>query len=50
MTVSSANFITFAFLKQAGKSLKLIKNNRGPKIDPCGMPHVTGLPAETSLS
>ena len=39
--VSSANFIVFNKLEAPGRSFAYIKNNSGPRIDPCGTPHVT---------
>ena len=38
--VSSANILEEAVLRQLGKSLTYIKNKRGPKLLPCGSPHV----------
>ena len=39
--VSSANIIVFNKLEALGRSFAYIKNNSGPRIDPCGAPHVT---------
>ena len=39
--VSSANITVFSTLEALGRSLTDIKNNIGPRIDPCGTPHVT---------
>ena len=50
ITVSSANLITFECTRHSEKSLKLIKNKSGPKMDPCGTPHVTGFFCDSSLS
>ena len=39
--VSSANIIIFNKLEALGRPFIYIKNNSGPRIDPCGNPHVT---------
>ena len=39
--VSSANIIVFNKLESLARSFMYIKNNSGPRIDPCGTPHVT---------
>ena len=38
--VSSANIIVFGGLGGTGGSFAYIKSNSGPRIDPCGTPHV----------
>ena len=38
--VSSANNIGIVCLQMEHKSLLLIKNSKGPSIDPCGTPHL----------
>ena len=38
----SLNSATLLNLVQSGKSLMYNKNKRGPIIDPCGTPEVTG--------
>ena len=38
--VSSANILGEALSRQLGKSFMYIKNNRGPKLLPCGTPQV----------
>ena len=38
--VSSANRMNFNILEEKHKSFTYIKNNNGPKMDPCGTPHV----------
>ena len=44
--VSSANKIGINHLETDGKSLIKIKNNSGPKIDPCGTPHLICLQSD----
>ena len=39
--VSSANIIVFSKLEALGRSFTYIKDNSGPRINPCGTPHVT---------
>ena len=39
--VSSANIIVFNKLEALGRSFTYIKSSSGPRIDPCGTPHVT---------
>ena len=41
--VSSANNRGFVFDKHWGKSLIYNKKNNGPKIEPCGTPHLIAL-------
>ena len=38
--VSSTNILGEALSRQLGKSFMYIKNNRGPKLRPCGTPQV----------
>jgi hypothetical protein len=38
--VSSANNRGFVFDRHWGKSLMYNKKNNGPKIEPCGTPHL----------
>ena len=38
--VLSANIIVFNKLEALWRSFTYIKNNSGPRIDPCGTPHV----------
>ena len=38
---SSANITVFEKLKAVGRLLMYIKDNSGPRIDPCGTPLVT---------
>ena len=40
MQVSSAYKFEAISLNDCGKSLKKIKRSRGPRIEPCGTPHV----------
>ena len=40
----------FAEKGNDGKSLIYIRNRRGPKIDPCGTPEVTGKNSEEEFS
>jgi hypothetical protein len=40
LLVSSANILGQALPRQLGKSFMYIKNNRGPKLLPCGTPQV----------
>ena len=40
--VSSANRWNVSKLEVLGKSFSYNKNKRGPRIDPCGAPQVTG--------
>ena len=40
--VSSANVLDTNYRGQAGRSLIQIRNNRGPRIEPCGTSQVTG--------
>ena len=42
--VSSANNRGFVFVRHWGKSLMHNKNNNGPKIEPCGTPHLIAFP------
>ena len=42
MLVSSANIIYCNKSDTLIKSLTWIKNKSGPKMDPCGTPHVNG--------
>ena len=39
--VSSANIILFSKLEALWRSFTFIKNNSGPRIDPCGTLHGT---------
>ena len=39
--VSSAKRQNLSFLQTAGKSLMKMRNNSGPKTEPCGTPHIT---------
>ena len=38
--MSSANVLIFAFSKHLGMSLIYIKNRSGPRVEPCGTPHL----------
>ena len=38
--VSSANIRGFVLFRRRGRSLMYSKKNSGPKIEPCGTPHV----------
>ena len=40
--VSSANVLGTNYIGQAGRSLIQIRNNGGPRIEPCGTSQVTG--------
>ena len=40
MLVSSAKRKKFNFLETVGRSLMKIRNNNGPRTEPCGTPHV----------
>ena len=46
--VSSVNMDGVALLKTDGRSLIYIRNNSGPRQDPCGIPHLTILNEEFS--
>ena len=39
--VSSANNRGFVLLRQRGRSLMYNKKSNGPKMEPCGTPHLT---------
>ncbi len=45
---SSANSRGLVILRHSGKSLMYNKNNNGPKIEPCGTPHLTRCSDETN--
>ena len=40
--VSSANVVIFEFVTTSGRWFSYKRNNKGPRIDPCGTPDVTG--------
>lgn len=40
--VSSANVLSTNYIGQAGRSLIQIRNNGGPRIEPCGTSQVIG--------
>ena len=37
--VSSANIEAVVVCRQFGRSLMYIRNNKGPRLEPCGAPH-----------
>ena len=41
MRVSPAHIVTFVLCNALGKSFMYIKNNSGPRHDPCGTPQFT---------
>ena len=47
--VSSAYMRTVDTKLEFGKSFKYNRKSKGPKMDPCGMPHVTILASEKIL-
>ena len=40
--VSSVNVAIFEFVTTSGRWFSYKRNNKGPRIDPCGTPDVTG--------
>ena len=46
----SAYILIIVCLRQTGKSFKYIKKRRGPKIEPCGTPHVADFVLESCCS
>ena len=41
--VSSANILAYAVLRQFGRAFIQIKKNKGPRMLPCGTPHLSSL-------